>query len=517
LIEAPSIMPISSWKRNHIDANATISKFGYSNFESIKPTDKVLVTCKSCSLPNLETTPASIRNRNKKEYYPICKSCQQKRTWASTNLKGTISGSISESMKKVWQNDSYSQNARLKASAAAKKLWQNEEYRDKIRKAISEKHKNDKYANRIKEVFSKNRLTATPPVITQEHRNKISTMSKLIWQNNEYRSKLLAKLRSTEFRQNMSITIKNKWQCPDYANKVSANFKSSLEDKLASILDDLRVNYIRQYHVGYWPFDFLIAHEPKNLLIEVHGDYWHGTKVDYNRSNDIAKASFIDRYHSDSFDLKVIWEHEFIAHNRIIDLVSRWLGLNAYPVEDFKLQDCAIKLCTTKEANLLLSKYHYMANGGRLGMSVGCYLNDTLVACAKFCNPNREQSATRLGLPQKHLKELTRFVIHPSYRKQNLASFFLSKAIKLIPCRHFITFADSTYGHNGTIYKAAGWSYDGSIKPDYYYVDKDGYVMHKRTLWGHAKRMQMSELEFANRNGYTKKFSKDKHRFILTK
>lgn len=77
-----------------------------------------------------------------------------------------------------------------------------------------------------------------------------------------------------------------------------------------------------------------------------------------------------------------------------------------------------------------------------------------------------------------------------------------------------LTFADATYGHVGTIYKAANWKLDGIIDPDYFYIDNNGYVMHKRTLWGHAKKMNMSESEYCGKYGYIKKYGKEKYRYL---
>lgn len=515
-------MSVSKWKQRFIDITSTLQQYGYKSFDEIRSTSKVLVICSKCELPKLETTPASIRKRNGQDFVPICKSCQQKKTWEDDAYRGKIAKSISSSMEKVWTDEAYRDNASTKASLNSTNLWKNDSFRDKISKSLRSKYKEDQTykSSAIANLNSNSqkRLDSLSKARSRlQYRDKLSEAARRNWSNEEYRSKMLKIMASDDFSAKVSAQIKKKWESPEYAAKVMTNNKSSLEDKLASILDDLKIEYVRQYHLGHWPFDFLIYNNPKDILIEVHGDYWHGTKVDYNRSRDQAKATFIERYHSDRYILKVIWEHEFLASNRIVSILSNILNISNDDIHDFAFKDLDIKSCDNSEANLLLSKYHYSSNGGRSGISIGCYLDDTLIACAKFCNPNRTQSATRLGLDQKNLKELTRLVIHPSYQKRNLASFFLSKALKLVPCDNFITFADSTFGHTGSVYKACGWVLDGIVPPDYFYVDKDGFVMHKRTLWGHAKKMSMSEKDFADKYGYITKYGKEKYRFIYNK
>jgi hypothetical protein len=77
-----------------------------------------------------------------------------------------------------------------------------------------------------------------------------------------------------------------------------------------------------------------------------------------------------------------------------------------------------------------------------------------------------------------------------------------------------VSFADHEEGHIGTIYKAANWVHDGEVEPSYYYM-LDGRMVHKKTVWDRAKKMQMLEINYANANGYTKIPSKSKSRFIL--
>lgn len=88
--------------------------------------------------------------------------------------------------------------------------------------------------------------------------------------------------------------------------------------------------------------------------------------------------------------------------------------------------------------------------------------------------------------------------------------YFASKWSKTI-----VAYADTTVGHIGTVYKAAGFKLHHEVPADHWYVDRDGYVMHKRTLYGRAVKMQIKEAEYAEQNGYQKRWGGKKLCFTL--
>src|SRR5690606_35250900 len=144
--------------------------------------------------------------------------------------------------------------------------------------------------------------------------------------------------------------------------------------------------------------------------------------------------------------------------------------------------------------------------------------NDTLIAICKFTSVIRKEVATSMNLKTSEVLELDRFCIHPQYQKENFASWFISRCVKLIDdpkITHLISFADSTFGHSGTIYKAANWKQVSIVKPSYHYVNKDGLTLHKKTLYNHARSMKKTESEYAGEYGYQKVYGKEKTKFIL--
>lgn len=146
-------------------------------------------------------------------------------------------------------------------------------------------------------------------------------------------------------------------------------------------------------------------------------------------------------------------------------------------------------------------------------------LGDKIIAVAIFVHPNRKETATRLGFKPKQMFELSRFCICPGYNKKNLASWFISKSIKILrrerkEIKCLISFADPLFGHDGTLYKASNWKYNGDTTASYFYRDPDGYVMHKKTLYNLAISHKSKESEFASQHGYVKVNTPPKKRFI---
>lgn len=329
------------------------------------------------------------------------------------------------------------------------------------------------------------------------------------------------------YRQRHRDGIRRKWddlayreRCALARSKVPK--RSSLQARLSSLLLDAGLyqsdelssgSFIEEFVLGPWAFDFAVRANNHKILIECQGEYWHSLPAAAAR--DKAKATYVERYYPE-FQLKQIWEHEFGSPERIKHLISYWLGLNESELRRFEFKQIKIDTLKADTIRPFLGLYHYLGNIGRSGHYVGAYLGDKLVAVASFALPVRKESAERLGLDYRSILELSRFCIHPNYQVKNFASWFLARAIKLVPgdIEMLIAFSDETYGHSGTIYKAAGWKHDGIIPKDYWYIDSDKFAYHKKTVYNRAVKMKMKEREYAESHGLRKVWGKQKHRYI---
>lgn len=454
----------------------------------------VPVKCPKCNnIKNvvLRSHLQTIRRNNGKY---LCHLCSIDRKICSDNARKLWSNP--ESSRKILdhlQSDEMRDIVRQKN----KRLFADEEWVNEWRKSIN----TELISARSKEMWSN-------PEFRRKISRSFSERCKKQWRDPKYRDKIMAyrstdsyKIKMLEVRKKMALTKSSKQQLILY-----------------QLLDDMGVKFEKEYPVGYYLFDCFIPKQfnmNNDLLIEIQGDYWHS--LPKSERNDKSKATYVTKYFQD-MQIKYLWEHEFIAKDRITNVIKYWLGIHD-KLEEINFSDVKMSIIDHKIAENFMGMYHYSGKLGRSGINLGFYHDDILVAVIVYSNSTRLQTSHRLNLDHNELLELSRLAIHPRYQIKNLASYLISKSINYIRknkqnIKCLVSFADSTFNHLGTIYKASNWILDGIVNPSYWYVDKDKYVCHKKTLWDRAKSMKMSEDEYAIKYGYYKVIGKEKSRFI---
>ncbi|NLL02397.1 MAG: hypothetical protein GX265_05200, partial [Mollicutes bacterium] len=116
----------------------------------------------------------------------------------------------------------------------------------------------------------------------------------------------------------------------------------------------------------------------------------------------------------------------------------------------------------------------------------GLFDKDTLIGVLMFAQPcsenvrssiwGKEYKNRVIELHRLHILDIT---------PRNTESWFISKCIKLLSIdkpevRGIISFADSTEGHNGTIYQASNFYYIGKTGKAIFYKDTTGRLRHPR-------------------------------------
>jgi GNAT superfamily N-acetyltransferase len=437
-----------------------------------------------------------------------------------TSKSAAYKSKVSDISTKMWQNKDF--------VAKMRKIFDTDEYKHASslgRKAITKEaatiYKSEEFAAKCREITNKRWLDADyrskhkQAVNSDECKAKHSTISIKQWQNKAYRLKMQKALRrlwkNKAFRDKMAVARAN---CP----KVS-----SLQEILYSILDDLEVKYYREFNnkadntecvIGPWNFDCVIPRDNRpTLLIECQGEYWHN--LPNKITTDKQKASYITNNFSGQYELKYLWEHEFSCKDKILETLKYWLGISALEQIDFDLNDISIKISPPSDYKPLLGKYHYLPNAGRGGIAYGAYFANELIAVCVF-SPLGRQNITIQDYAKNEVRELSRLCIHPKYRKKNILSWFVSSCIKMLDKKYkcVISYCDTTYNHTGAIYKACNFKLDSEILPDYWYISDGGWVMHKRTLYGRAVRMCMTETQYAMLQNYHKVYGGKKLRFV---
>lgn len=187
---------------------------------------------------------------------------------------------------------------------------------------------------------------------------------------------------------------------------------------------------------------------------------------------------------------------------------------------DFEFSDIELREIGQEQYMPFYGCYHYLGKGGRHGYTVGAFLAGQLIAATTISSVTRAEMAKRQGLTQSEMRELVRFCIHPEFHKHNLASWFLSQVVSSFrqinpTIKMLIAFADTTHGHIGTIYKAANWKYDGNTGQSYHYVDQNGIIIHKKTVYNRARKLTIPERVYAESNGLRRVREATKLRFVL--
>lgn len=281
----------------------------------------------------------------------------------------------------------------------------------------------------------------------------------------------------------------------------------STERLVESVLSGYGVSFTRNYTIGPYSFDFFLPSH--KVLIECQGDFFHGFKTNgYNgTSKDAAKATYVNRH--TEFELVSIWEHE-IHIGRIRTILRRFIREN---VLKFELRDLNVSRINSDDAKNFLAQYHYLGSL-KSAQHFGAMVGSQIVAVGSFGPTTRQTTGPKLSkhmsVPIKHgeIMELRRFCIISGDHPKNMASYLLKRFVKAAVktnTKIVMGFSDSSVGHSGGVYKAAGWNELWTTSTSYHYLDpKTNKSIHKKTVYERASNLKMKESEFVEKTGLIK-------------
>ena len=414
--------------------------------------------------------------------------------------------------------------AKEKISSSCRMKWQDEKYKQKVRDSTSKAE----YKLKLSE-SAKAHKTLFKWVKSKEGKERISTDVKARWLDASYRSKQ---------EQYYSARILN----------LQVSCKEALKDpsKRAQWLDKLRIagnnhrnspgyislpqrrlyEYLRisgvVYHeeglgtkVGpYYTVDCIVRkqHEmQRDLIIKIQGEYWHSLKhaaiKDQQKLTYVRKHTDYDMIHISDLNTKSYEE----VRSKLLPYGIRFNNINC------KVKDLQLKRIDNEVAKDFISKHHYLETIRNGSYHFGAYHGEMLVWVISYAFPIRLEVAKKQGLENNQVLEISRIVRMPNLICKNLASYMIAKTRSLLPdyIKLIISYADSTEGHTGGVYKAAGFTFNGDVAPDYCYISDYGRY-HKKTIWDKAKKFKMSESEYAIKHGLKKVKTDSKSRWIFT-
>jgi hypothetical protein len=408
-------------------------------------------------------------------------------------------------MKKLYSDPEFIKRHK----ARVKKLW--EHPTPKMLNNLYETHKALREDTDIRRRFLEK-------VQDDSRREYLSAVSLDMWSD-----AIFLKYKLPIIRKKCSEAAKKAWQDPVYRKKaldqMSKRSESKLEKIVHSILDDLSIKH-QKIRLGEQCFEFDICidkeqlKQDRGLLIEINGLYVHTRPKIIKRDTD--RYSFWEKQLINEYRYETVWEYDFGAYKRLFDKIINILNVHNYET-NIDIHNITINKIDSDIAENFYNKYHYLGRH-RCGYHVGAFINNCLIGCCSFSGVTRLESAEKQGLNHTEVRQLSRYCISPLYKNKNLASFFLSKSIKMFKndrsnIKLLITFADQSAGHIGTIYKATNWIFDGITKPSYFY-EKDGFRWHKKVIWDYARSMGLTENEFQLLFGLQKIKTLPKYRYV---
>jgi len=176
--------------------------------------------------------------------------------------------------------------------------------------------------------------------------------------------------------------------------------------------------------------------------------------------------------------------------------------------------DWEVKQIPLSIAKDFVEQWHYAHGGART--AVGCYglfyKNDpkTLHGISWWMPPPLG-AAKSVSSNHRNVLALSRFCLVDD-RPENAGSFLISKSIKMLNTNRWtnlLTYADTALNHNGGLYRASNWNYDGMTgkNPIYWDPVKQCMVSRKKGPKTYGKQSMLDM-------GYEFKGNHAKHRFV---
>lgn len=500
-----------------IDQEETLKQFGYRL--PMHSTDKCYALCSVCKQPK-ETTLRAIRRTLKKRKTYRCGLCaarsEEGRAARSKQAKNIWSDPVlSKQITDKNVQKARSDEGRRQRSKQAKKAWLDPVFADQQKERICKMFKSEAHRSLVSERNKKDYLENPEEYLSK----KTSAL-----QTDEARLAHREAVSKPEYKQMHRELALERFKSPEYKAKIALGLEgfsrggrmSNPETVVLEFLKNNGYDFIYNKQLGPYNFDFFIPKE--NLFIEVQGEYWH--TLPNNERRDRSKYSYL-RSAVPSAKIIYIWDFDILS-GEYKNKLQQAFGMSSFPNLDFDLTDVRVEAASKEAARKFFSSWHYAQFGKQGKFLAGAFLGEQMIAAAKFGPVSRLEIATSLGADAKSVYELDRFCIHPMRQKKNAGSYFLSRFTRMFfdrfpECLKIVAFSDSTFGHDGTIYKASNWELVGTTRPDYVYVREDGWILHKKTLYNQARSVHMAESEYAEKHGWKKVFGKEKTKFVISR
>lgn len=417
----------------------------------------------------------------------------------------------------------HKESTKMKISQRSKSNWKDPEYQDKVTKGKTPSH-----YSKLSEAGKRNyHLTLGKWINNDGNRRILSDIAKLLWQDPDYRAKqqVYFQERGIRLAEASKNALANKDKRESWIDKIKRNnadridggWVSTTQKQFYYLLEQSNIHFIPEgVHTKISPFYVVdciipIQHSMvRPLIVEINGEYWHS--LPHVALKDRQKSTYIKN--NTDYDLLSIDELEMSNFDQVLSKLNTF-GLNVVGT-NCTVRDIIIRQIDEQEAKYFYSIFHYSSTVRKGAITYGAYYQDKLIGAISYTYPLRKSSATRLGYDLCQVMEISRMARRTDLICKNFLSWFISKTMNKLDrdIKCVLSFSDSTYGHTGGVYKAANFINDGKIDPDYSYVATAGRY-HKKTIWDRAKRMKMTEKDYADKHNLIKVYGGPKTRWLF--
>lgn len=199
------------------------------------------------------------------------------------------------------------------------------QHREKISKAAKERLSDPTNHH----MYGKSHNEETLKKISESQKERLSdpTNHGMYGKSHSEESKVMMSEARLKYYETHDPPFKGKTHTPKTIKKIFENRPmNKLEERVANYLDSLNVEYHFQFFINEdgvcKSYDFKI--KESDIILEIHGDYWHGGKgvdkhffdVDKNIENDKLKKQIAARR---GYEVVVIWESDINEDESIIE------------------------------------------------------------------------------------------------------------------------------------------------------------------------------------------------------
>jgi hypothetical protein len=136
---------------------------------------------------------------------------------------------------------------------------------------------------------------------------------------------------------------------------------------------------------------------------------------------------------------------------------------------------------TKAQAEALVTARHYSRSGSIFWAGFGLVANGMIEGVVVYGQPSAPIQKHAFSGRDFRLYELSRLVIQTTER--NAASFLIGRSLRMLEQPSaVVSYADSEWGHVGSIYQATNWLYTGATKSHDHLYLIDGKRTHPMTL-----------------------------------